>query len=1700
MPGCVLTAFCLITNIMLPESIIVCPDEVQRRGLPQLHEIHVLDTHANFTFVDQTNAPASGATIQVSISSDDGCPVAWSGVAEGVPSNTPNPVTTAGATNYLVHDSVDFGGDWLNYRVWVNDTSCNPKITEVEIFYEDEDTPCACPPDPLLKPEVFGICSENMCDRDDAEEELGENYPCVCGNTTYDRCGTCGGNGNTCPDVCCERTDDILFPAPLGKVYNKCPNEETVLPMANMCYSVRSVFGDIYNTPPAVGLRVGELTCDFSHPTSQIVMCVNETVISFLGDVWCGFDSEHSNHHQDGYEPGIVAHSFFFNMTFSVGVTFSDTMVTVVDGAEGEVSDTNCGTLTSKLDPLMVAPLCAKTKNGLHLKINDTSIGDDFGGIVGNGWFMNQACNDPCDYCGLSHNAPDDYGSGGVVADLSWCDPGDWFFVVEKKCVPPPSLSQSRSQSISASPSESASPSDSQSRSRSASPSDSQSQSRSEPESQSRSASASPSASQSRSGSASPSISQSRSLSHSASVSTSPQPCCDLAYLPFFPLFIPENRTCIGEYPDAGIPGGEQPICFECACENPGIDYDALPNGLNPIIQGCCDFGPRIFNAQGNMTCSLIGVNLGCFKECCIPDVRNQCVDIEEECEPLACCCEPFIGGCPPIRQMCIDDVVSAEPLCQIWFDNQGSVPLGMGMNATQLEDTCQNLHFTSSKCCNDTMMLPPDELCDETASYSQSTSPSLSESMSTSCPPFVPPPDTCDPEEYAALFHADTFMCVCDSALWGPCKLCDDQDDSCTCPCQRTLVENPCSPTTQPISQTCADFYTANGCDRPCLFHEDCDAAVEPAFLETYMDYGLRSHWGWLKNSTFAAADQKKAPPGFGIFFGKVLLDFSHPLASMKLRILESGIHISGHAWGGYDKSNGADNTDWDSWEILNGMPRPREQPWMVDCWYTEGVEDDLSGVWGEPGVVSEENCCTIMPMKDWNDTTTLCAVANEDGWQLTLGEDARGETGIAGWGWLHRKECDDRCDPQGLNPARCGESEIRFVVESECGQIMSPSESVTPKMPCCERTKPARAPVEPEFPGGDYDYGHDYDYDFDYEYEPPQVRRGIVHSQSQSAPSSSSGDGKVDYLVCDPSLARRNMRVGVEYQLRDHFLDDPWDTVILADDCAVTETLGREFFAMGFLHLTASDTTDNFVKLYYTPGQGTVTISGHVMGRFLNDTTGLPLFPPGHALDLQPYHFEVTYNDHAPAPGWHSDFIVDQLQERIPFAHNGGLGFMISERDEATDMAMPVECSELSGGLFYPKAHPELVTYFNATDANVYGTGFVPEIQPTQFLVISASGLGGVQSWSGIGAYVDKSCPEEPQEMSDVASTYRERVCMAAHDKPRGIAALVFDIEGDCCDTDPTPTQGGCTGGNCWGPGETQSQTPQAQSLSQSQSPKGNEPDESQGFPNGAPALCNEEDFNPFADRSYGTITEGEDSFLPEIYHDPSVAYVIENVTNPNDFFGFGGFDRKARFLVAGGNTGNRYFKFDIKGIANREWAFVRIAWYPGGAWNGTLSPNFVTMVGTGPLARWQCGTGGGNPYTECWVNMHAGDEVLYIGYDHTPKFADPSPQHLDLAGVDLYYFTADNCTLIHRYTLGVFAPFEDREGAGLSGAAAGNGSVTETLKNLGIPFFVVAGCAFGYYKYRGARTVAGDAPGFVDPDTALGGLGSLGMLGDE
>lgn len=1778
--GCAITAICLISNILPPDGLQPCQDQIiERRS--DLTLPHILQNHVNFTWVNQTNFPDASATVTLKINSNNAsCPVEWSGVAEGVPSNTPNPVTNNLQSAHLVHENVNFGGDWLNYRIWVNDTSCSPFIEEVIITYTNPETPCECNPDPQFKPEILGICTPDPCDHADAISFFGDTYPCICANTsTFDRCGVCNGDGTSCINTCCERvtpTAPLMAPYPYWDSYKRCEQEERTMPMEGMCYTIRSILADpMIDFPPPFGLRVGELTCDFGHDASQVILCVEEGGLHFNGTVWCGFDSNHANNHGDHYEPYQPPHPYTFSMWFTDGVDFSmPGMISVVEPnktQDGDVSSEHCGYLISTIDDKDVTKVCAKS-NALGQQLKITNGTNDFWepGITGQGWFMNMNCSMPCDYCGNHFEE-----SNTDPADMQRCNPGDWMWVLEAKCnLNSQSQSQSSSQSTSMS----------------------QSQSTSQSSSSSQSESASRSSSLSMSQSISPS--QSISMSSSTSASHSFAPCCFLDY-----FLTPE--ICPGDITNA-IPQGEIVACYDCFCNNSNVNYTELETVFNPRELGCCNGLPY---PVGDMDCynQVILDEFNCQDECCVRQVTGFCVDEPDECGIGACCCKPFIEGCPDIPDPCYEAVTSDPSQlingtlsqCALWFENKGEVN-------QQLQDLCERLHsstyseaccdnktknfaqeefcidccwgpattlsngdfgfpifpescpplellagppptisptpwfilencteclcspgspgmtegccippgggfnyttFSSSPTCRAIAIADPncgDECCapgtgsgcpardcccdpflegcpaaggnfgdlteecrtclnttlpgecadwdldthnaacsvlfsttckvecgcgngtsvsfSQSASFAQSESQSVSSSISQSCPAMeIPPPPCNDRNLYEQTYHPETWDCVCQSGPWR-CGECNGASSTaCECPCSMTVN-----------NQRVCDLYPHIP-SAQCLFYQDCHPADEPEFIDYFKMYGLRSHSGWLKNNSFID-DRKKAPPLFGIVIGELVLDFSHKNSHVKMIVNWDSIHITGHAWGGYDLNNDGDNGIWDGWEALENM-EPRVGPWKIDIWYTDGFQHDFSGVTGEPGEVSEVNCGTITDPKDWNNTIEICAKADDEGYQLRLENSYHGETGISGFGWFHNMLCDDRCG-QFLNRYHCPDADMHFVLESECGDVQSPSESASPsppKEPCCMRMNPVRFPNE-TITGQEPDKRR-FHYYGDYGQE--------TTSQSQSSSESQTPGFDNELLICDPTLSPFMIMPGAEYQLRDHFSMNA-NLQFPPPDGSIPGFPGHIVHGglrFGNLYITFTE-EGTLLKMFYQPGQDSVLIKGHGWGRVLDQFGDyVHGFEPGAPLGPQFYHVEMEY-----VVGLHHVHGI----KRIPRGA-GGVPFVVRERDPDTEKTIPIQHSKYNKGLLYPKDYPDFVVEYGAMDLPpplFLQTDLIPFVETAQFVILSDSNLrlGINGGFHGLGALwancssvegpkrrgIPGSQPVDPtveallQQMCET-QVVRDMMNQEPVDAPDGTGWLNFVIEGECPCDNPSPSPGFCAEHGVYdGHGD-----PAENSLSHSQSPLQSStphPDVNTTYPG--------QGFSRIKGSTHIAVQMTETMLPPEKWNDPAIEYRTRQDSG-TDLFGPGimwtadtgyvvftsdAFTTPYRFVTYNVAPAPQY---ELNGVRpGREWIFVQIQW------NATdLPANFITKIAAGGVGdespeKTQCGTGGGHNYTQCWIEFPPYGGVLYIGAATQPFYHLESD--VELIGINLTMVAADKVSFVRHVGMGVYAPY--------------------------------------------------------------------------
>lgn len=1637
---CFLSAICLVSSIMPDNGVIVCPEVITRRGLPTLDYIFINNTHTNFTWVDQLNPPEDGATIIVNVTSD--CPVQWNTTAEGVPSAPPNAVTDAGEYVALVHENVNFGGDWLHYTVWVNDTAepCFPRITEVRIQYFDTELPCECPLDPYQKPDVLGACTPNICNHTGVFDYLESNYPCVCGDAQFDQCGVCQGDGNTCLGLCCDRAPPefpLAFPYANWDAYWRCPNEFVGLPEAGQEFSIRSVLAELaFDAPPPVGLVLGEFTCDFSHNGSSVRVNFTDDAIVLSGPVFCGTDSDAFGGHGDTYEDFIFPHVFHFNMSYSAGVTYlpSQGLVVVNETAvgPGNYSDVNCGYLQSLIDPNLKTRFCGVANgDGLQLVLTNSSANTyNEPNNLALGWLFNLDClPGGCPYCGLHEDLFDGYGSQDI--DFQWCTPSDLFFVLESECLPGPT------QSASASPSPSIS----------ASMSGSETESPSASESRSLSRSASPSASPSHSGSAS--ITQSRSMSSSASISSSQSEtnCCWLnASLPS-----PNPANCGGTL----FPVTMNEVCAECMCGS-----DMLPGPFWGT--SCCN---NTLPFMGEDCASVANITQGmCLDECCAPTTMMQCMPQNpplEPCNIFDCCCDPFQYPmimppfqypqteryCGPIIEPCMDCVLANRPDCDVWFEYKGNNSIIMD---PQLIMDCQAVHgdICAFPCCN--LGNQPPQMCPATQSATISPSPSQS------CPPPDYPPNLCPPhgtrQEFDQVFHPETYDCVCQSGHWGPCKLCGDQDESCLCPCERTAAF--CDPQNLPDGLECLNgmAYT-------------CDPYQTPLSLEEYTSYGLRNHWGWYFNDTFAG-DRGKAEPGYGIVFGDNSISLSHRDGrGLRMELFDQQIVFSGHGFGGGKRNN---QDLWAGWVALPGMPPPREQPYMITARFDTGVSEDYRRVYGTPNQVSLDHCFYVMPTTYWQDNITLCLVADDEGVLFRLEENYRGEDlvdgAISGWGTLYNIACDDPCAEEVIpNRYRCGPAGIKFVIEAACDMRESPSPSPTPKEECCMRM------VEVDIDGA----GVTQSQSDQFRRRHADERRGIAQTESQSATGSQSfSDLPAEFLICDPTMNPLMTEPGYDYQFRDHFFEDQGLILPPGD---ISENFHREGMFFGSLFLTFTD-PGTLLKMVYKPGEGYILIHGHAWGRII-DKDGNVIYGEGHPLGPQLYHLEILYEDPLIGGEYPNDIKHVHGLKRTPYGP-GGVSTIVRERNETTTKPLPPGPSTRNFGSLHPKDDPGARIDFAALSldyADLFFTDAIPEIAPAELLIASIPGLTDAQAWQAIAAFVQNctGVPPPSPNITDPALLLRAEACDPQIQSVPELGLFTAVIEGACpCDAPASPTPG-CDADSHISPEESQSYTFAGETLSRSQSSAQSQ-SPSQSFCGEPPNM------------EGGVVRES--TFPPEYQDDPRISYI----GIPTRYFVQGNpfvdelyddiLDYMARFNSDEIGGGTVCMHTAVPSIPSREYLSLKLWIETNVTDDGSvidpqppLSPNFVALAGCGTADRVKCGspvvanvTPPEPPHfeTECRIECPANVLDLYICVSHQGGIA--MPYDYFVSGAQWISFEADECTSPYGRIFGQFIadPLERSESPGFG---TDNWTTLMSAGNLG-GFAAVAVVGFaGFFSYR-------------------------------
>jgi len=330
-----------------------------------------------------------------------------------------------------------------------------------------------CPADPISDPSLIGICTPDICQHDCVEKFLGNNFPCMCGETlqTWDRCGVCGGSGHSCQDTCCARVVPFGGPSD-GSTTLLCESE--VSGLANVTldadYSIRSIKTagvlQAIDTPPLIGIKLGELSCDFSNIDSLVKLTMVSVPSSppdlhFHGVVMCGVDDKSDNSAGDTYEKSVPVTPYVFDMTYHAllsNISLHPLKWSYNEAAPFEVSTVNCGWLNSTIDPLDANYICAKgNSNGKSLFFGEGQVSQwneaDLS-VGGFGWLQRMNCEEKCDYCNFNPDV-------NTVAQVDRCSCGDFFFVVEDACDhPTQSLSESESpietisESLSACPAE----------------------------------------------------------------------------------------------------------------------------------------------------------------------------------------------------------------------------------------------------------------------------------------------------------------------------------------------------------------------------------------------------------------------------------------------------------------------------------------------------------------------------------------------------------------------------------------------------------------------------------------------------------------------------------------------------------------------------------------------------------------------------------------------------------------------------------------------------------------------------------------------------------------------------------------------------------------------------------------------------------------------------------------------------------------------------------------------------------------------------------------------------------------------------------------------------------------------------------------------------------------------------------------------
>lgn len=566
-----------------------------------------------------------------------------------------------------------------------------------------------------------------------------------------------------------------------------------------------------------------------------------------------------------------------------------------------------------------------------------------------------------------------------------------------------------------------------------------------------------------------------------------------------------------------------------------------------------------------------------------------------------------------------------------------------------------------------------------------------------------------------------------------------------------------------------------------------------------------------------------------------------------------------------------------------------------------------------------------------------------------------------------------------------------------------------------------------------------------------------------------------------------------GGVYQLKDYLVES-----------VSTDWYNNNFTALGlklgYLNLRFSSEMSS-VKMYYTPGQGSVRLYGPAQMQVFNGSCvyeqSNPWLPP-------PWNSNVWVMDIELTAGLNS---IPYLSRR-PWSF-GGYNFFVTEVDPSHNNAsIPVFRSSSNRGIIYPDGFPEYnvtfgmqtltPTILSSAFSSAFGTvNFAEMIIVSQPSVDQPYG----EQWVGVGEFqMNANCslytglpPPVLVEEYGIwlgCQNYKNTQPISSYWPPTagGAGWFMFGVEDAC--TSPGPNTPGFSHNT---PTQTKTRThtrspEQSNSYSEIQTAS-EEPTQSLSpTPNVNPLPPpNISNYNitkqPRVCQPYNNMGGGEVpgymvqfsstgtvcGILTQATAPPvsvgatDVLYGSSNLTlNPWDLGLF--LDYYAAFNSSQIRGGSGLLQFNLFTVVGRVAVFVKLQWYSGNSTTAAVLPgNFQTLVGTSPTSTSTCGLPGA-AVVACILPFPSYDSPLYIGYRTVPSYR--LPFDVQLRGLIITPITwspvvaNSYCVIAPNITFGTFADGACRTGGGGSNPSGGTYSYNERVLVDGLDIIFTGG----------------------------------------